>query len=72
MPAYPWLVHFPDDEVVAFPARQKLPQNGDEILAGWIVTDRRQQNRQSSRNQVDVWVAAKGRRKPVRNRTDRP
>jgi hypothetical protein len=72
MPALAWLVHFPDDEIVALPAHQEPPRAGDEILAGWIVTDHREPKRQSSRDQVDVWVTAKGRRKTVRNRTDRP
>ena len=71
MPALAWLVHFPDDEIVALPARHELPLPGDELLAGWIVTDHREPKRQSSGDQLDVWVAAKGRRKTVRNRTDR-
>ena len=71
MPAYPWLLHFPDDQQTEVAASQTLPRTGDEILSGWIVTDCKVSKR-SSQDRVDVWVTAKGRRKTIRQRTDRP
>ena len=71
MPAQPWLVHFPDDEAIELGPHRQLPQPGDELLAGWIVTDYTVSERQSKQDQVDVWVQAKARRKTVRQRTDR-
>ncbi len=68
MPAYPWLLHFPDDQQTELVAHRELPRTGDEILAGWIVTE----CKVSKRNWVDVWVTAKERRKTIRQRTDRP
>jgi hypothetical protein len=71
MPASPWLLHFPDDQQTEVAASRTLPRTGDEILSGWIVTDCKVSNR-SARDRVDVWVTAKGRRKTIRQRTDRP
>jgi len=71
MPAYPWLLHFPDDQQTEVAASRALPRPGEEILSGWIVTDCKVSKR-SSQDRVDVWVTAKGRRKTIRQRTDRP
>jgi hypothetical protein len=75
MPAYAWLVHFPDDHLTDFGAHRSLPKTGDEIIAGWTVIDCKVSERRSTRDQVDqvdVWVTAKARRTKIRQRTDRP
>ena len=61
MPAYAWLVHFPDD-AAQLGSHRELPKRGDEIIPGWTVTDYKVSKRQSTRDQVDVWVTAKGPR----------
>jgi hypothetical protein len=71
MPAYPWLVHFPDDDLTVLAPRRDLPRAGDELLAGWIVTDHKTPKRKARHAHVDVWVTSKDRPRIVRQRTDR-
>lgn len=72
MPALAWLVHFPDNDSTMLAPRRELPQTGDEVLAGWIVTDHRTPGAgKPAPKHVDVWVTAKGRRRTIRQRTDR-
>lgn len=72
MPAYAWLVHFPDEQQTELGTHRELPKTGDEIIAGWTVIDYKLSKRQSERDQVDVWVTAKARRTVVRQPSDRP
>jgi hypothetical protein len=72
MPAQAWFLHFPDEETTALEASGDLPQAGDEVVAGWVVSDCKVSERKASRGRVDVWVRAKPRRTTIRQRTDRP
>ena len=67
MPAHPWLVHFPDSQSTVLESRRVLPETGEELISGWVVTDRKV----TKREHVEIWVTAKTRRKTIRQRTDR-
>ena len=71
MPARPWLVHFPDLEVTVLEPRRDLPETGEELISGWEVTDRQAASGRSKLYDLEIWVAAKKRRRTIRQRTDR-
>jgi hypothetical protein len=73
MPARPWLLHFPDADQTVVEPQPSLPELGDELIAGWVVTEASPpRSDHVARYGLEVWLARKKRpRSTVRQRTDR-
>jgi hypothetical protein len=67
--ARPWIVRFPDLDVTEVEPRAEVPEVGDELISGWVVTSTAPL--ESERHDLEVWVAAKASRRTVRQSTDR-
>jgi hypothetical protein len=71
MTARPWLIRFPDLDATTVQARDELPETGDELIPGWVVTNTAPLGESKSYD-VEIWVAAKQRLRIVRQASDRP
>jgi hypothetical protein len=71
MPARPWLVRFPDLDATTVEARHELPETGEELIPGWVVTNSAPLG-ESKPYDLEIWVAAKRRPGIVRQASDRP